>query len=53
MRVSRAEIAQNAGGDAEQSAHADLQRRMPHELLELFLVGQRLLKLGEQVDELV
>ena len=49
MRVSRAEIAQNAGGDAEQSAHADLQRRMPDQLLELFLIGERLLELCEQI----
>ena len=53
LRVLRAEIAQNAGGDAEQSAHADLQRRMPHELLELFLIGERLLELREQVDKFI
>lgn len=48
-----ADITQNTRQNAEQAAHADLQRRVADELLELFLIGQRLLKLGEQVDELV
>lgn len=52
LRLS-AEIAQNAGQNAEQAAHADLQRRVADQLLELFLIGQRLLQLGKQVDELV
>lgn len=43
----------NARQNAKQPAHADLKRRMADEFLEFFLIRQRLLQLGKQVDELV